>query len=177
MFLLFCKQSAVQYRGKYLYEELVEKSEFDSRQNEESYLMTNINRIDATFRESNSLRRYDGQCQINESVAECDEDKATKNYLLLTLRELLISITLHLYKFSRNYRYVHEILSKEKKMLKLKGCEYVKFIFDFDLKNMKKILKISKYFAVKAPMLMSEPISLHINIQFYRNSFKHCGLH
>lgn len=97
---------------------------------------------------------------------------------MLTLRELLISITLHLYKFSRNYRYVHEILSKEKKMLKQKGCGYVKIMFDSDNENMQlKSPNNSLYFAVKAPLLMSEPISLHINIQFYRNLFKRCGLH
>lgn len=59
--------------------------------------------------------------------------------MLLTLRELLISITLHLYKFSRNYRYVHEILSKEKKMLKLKGCGYIESIFNFQTMKIYKI--------------------------------------
>lgn len=85
-FIFFFKRSAVQYRGKYLYEELVEKGEFDPRQNEskiemeESFLLKNSNRIDATFRESNTLRRHESQCQINESNAECDEDKTPSKY-------------------------------------------------------------------------------------------------
>ena len=44
------------------------------------------------------------------------------SYILAISRDLLISITLYLYKFSRNYRFVHEILTKEKKLLKIKAC-------------------------------------------------------
>lgn len=82
MFSFFLIRSeAVQYRGKYLYEELVEKGEFDPRQNgskiemRESYLLANANRIDATFRESNTLRRYESRTQLSESFIECDEDE------------------------------------------------------------------------------------------------------
>lgn len=46
----------------------------------------------------------------------------SESYAISMLRDLLISITLYLYKFSRNYRYVHEILTKEKKLLKIKSC-------------------------------------------------------
>lgn len=84
--LCIFQRTAVQYRGKYLYEELVEEGEFDPRQNEskiemeESYVLKNHNRIDATFRDSNTLRGCESRCQINESAAECDGDKTTSNY-------------------------------------------------------------------------------------------------
>lgn len=183
---------AVQYRGKFLYEEFIEKGAFDPRQNEskiemeESFLLKNSNRFDATFRASSTLRRYESRCQLNESSAECNEDRpsgkyckllavlkkhtylkctVTGNYLMLTLRELLISITLHLYKFSRNYRYVHEILSKEKKMLKQKGCGCVRLHLNNENLEWNPQI-ISFYFAVKVQLLMNEPIFLHINIQF-----------
>lgn len=89
LFLFFGTKihSAVQYRGKYLYEELVEKSEFGPRQSEskiemeESYLLKNINRTDATFRESNTLKRYESRVQLNESFIECDEDKKSSKYV------------------------------------------------------------------------------------------------
>lgn len=74
-----------------MYEELVEKGDFDPRQNEskiemdESYLIKNHNRIDATFRDSTTLRRNESQSQVNESHAECDQDKETSKYYIKKL--------------------------------------------------------------------------------------------
>lgn len=86
MLKCFFKQIAVQYRGRYLYEEFVEKGEFDPRQNEskiemeESYVIKNHNRINATFRDSITRRGSNSRCQINESAVDCDDDKNTSNY-------------------------------------------------------------------------------------------------
>ncbi|XP_055298732.1 piezo-type mechanosensitive ion channel component-like isoform X4 [Sitodiplosis mosellana] len=119
---------AVRYNGKYLYEELVEKSEFNPRQNEssveseESFLLRNHSRFECTMKDSNTSNRNGSRFIANESKAENDDRVSQNNYVISILRDLLISITLYLYKFSRNYRFVHEILTKEKKLLKLKAC-------------------------------------------------------
>lgn len=71
-------QEAVRYNGKFLYEELIEKSEFDPRQNdstiesEESFLLRNQSRFDS-FR---NVSRY----KANESNDTIDEDTMQSNY-------------------------------------------------------------------------------------------------
>lgn len=68
----------MRYNGKYLYEELVEKSEFDPRQNEstieneESFLLRNQSRIE-------SIRSESGHT-ANESNAQLDEDVVQSKY-------------------------------------------------------------------------------------------------
>lgn len=69
-----------------MYEELVERGEFDPRQNEskiemeESYVLKNQNRIDATFRDSNTQRASESRCQINESAVDCDDNRTRSKY-------------------------------------------------------------------------------------------------
>lgn len=64
---------AVRYNGKYLYEELVEKTAFDPRQNEsiieseESFLLRNNSRFESSIREPNASIRNESRSQANES--------------------------------------------------------------------------------------------------------------
>lgn len=72
--------TAVRYNGKYLYEELVDKAEFDPRQNEstieteESFLMKNHSRSDAITKDSNTSIRNESQNPANNSRIQPDPD-------------------------------------------------------------------------------------------------------
>ncbi|XP_031619192.1 piezo-type mechanosensitive ion channel component-like isoform X2 [Contarinia nasturtii] len=124
-------QEATRYNGKYLYEEFVEKTE--SRLNdtnvesEESFLLKSQN---STLRithahsvvEPSTSKQGENRNIQNESEADSNGEELRKHRIKTIIRDFLVSITLYLYKFSRNYRFVHEILTKEKKMLKLKSC-------------------------------------------------------
>lgn len=94
------------------------------------------------------------------------------SYIASMLRDFLISITLYLYKFSRNYRYVHETLSKEKKLLKLKSCGQVSINSHIFHSNFIKLL----FFVVNVKT-REKRISSQISTRCCPNFFKHCGLH
>lgn len=100
---------AVRYNGKYLYEELVEKREFDPHQNEstveseESFLLKNHSRFESSMKvifdcfdlnflkkfihlkhishsqESNTSNQYGVHVRSNESKAENEEDVSQRN--------------------------------------------------------------------------------------------------
>lgn len=81
-------QEAVRYKGKYLYEDSVEKTGFDPRQNEstveseESFLLKHHSRFESSVREQNSFIRNESRFQANESKVQNESGIQSKRIWL-----------------------------------------------------------------------------------------------
>lgn len=123
-FALFIQSNpAVRYNGKYLYEEFVEKAEFDPRQNEstigfdESYLLRNHNRFGSV---SKGLRNVANISFVNESCTEEPHTHATEPEVQSQCSNHKILLFLNLNNFNL-------VLSTVRKLFCVDFCQFPDF--------------------------------------------------